>query len=101
MAEFELALRRDAVLEGGNLLFPQDSIRLLFRDAQFDDDLPNAWARIRARLQRSEHICIVEPLTFLSSTQSTRELRHSNVLEQPGPVYAQEKDHHFERILPA
>ena len=30
------------VLEGGNLLFPQDSIRLLFRDAQFDDDLPNA-----------------------------------------------------------
>ena len=38
--EFELALRRDAVLEGGNLLFPQDSIRLLFRDAQFDDDLP-------------------------------------------------------------
>ena len=41
-SEFELALRRDAVLEGGNLLFPQDSIRLLFRDAQFDDDLPNA-----------------------------------------------------------
>ena len=40
--EFELALRRDAVLEGGNVLFPQDSIRLLFRDAQFDDDLPNA-----------------------------------------------------------
>ena len=39
--EFEFALRRDVVLEGGDALFPQDSIRLLFRDAQFDDDLPD------------------------------------------------------------
>ena len=39
--EFEFALRRDVILETGDVLFPQDSIRLLFRDTQYDDELPD------------------------------------------------------------
>ena len=39
--EFEFALRRDVILEPGDVLFPQDSIRLLFRDTQYNDELPD------------------------------------------------------------
>ncbi|MGB1100463.1 MAG: hypothetical protein ACPGYS_06110, partial [Flavobacteriales bacterium] len=39
--EFEFALRRDVILETGDVLFPQDSIRLLFRDTQYNDELPD------------------------------------------------------------
>ncbi|MGB1076280.1 MAG: endonuclease/exonuclease/phosphatase family protein [Flavobacteriales bacterium] len=42
--EFEFGLRRDVVLQGGDVLFPQDSIGLLFRDTQYDDDLPDQGA---------------------------------------------------------
>lgn len=40
--EFELALRRDAVPDGVNPLFPQDTLRLLLKEAAGGDVLPDA-----------------------------------------------------------
>ena len=42
--EFEIALRRDAVPAGVHPLFPQDTIRLLFRETLGADFMPNAGA---------------------------------------------------------
>ena len=41
-SEFEIALRRDAVPDGVHPLFPQDTIRLLFRETLGADFIPNA-----------------------------------------------------------
>ena len=41
-SEFEIALRRDAVPDGVHPLFPEDTIRLLLRETNGGDFLPNA-----------------------------------------------------------
>ena len=41
-SEFEIALQRDAVPDGVHPLFPQDTIRLLLRETNGGDFLPNA-----------------------------------------------------------
>ena len=96
--EFELALRRDAVLEGGNLLFPQDSIRLLFRDAQFDDDLPNAGLEFVHDFNDAS-TSAVEPLGLAKANPTSLRVCAYNVLGN-GLIHPN-RQAHFERILPA
>ena len=97
-SEFELALRRDAVLESGNLLFPQDSIRLLFRDAQFDDDLPNAGLEFVHNFNDAS-TSAVEPLGLAKADPTSLRVCAYNVLGN-GLIHPN-RQAHFERILPA
>ena len=96
--EFEMALRRDAILEGGNQLFPQDSIRLLFKDNEFDDYLPNFGLSVVYDFTNANESA-VEPLSISKETPSLLRVCAYNVLAN-GLINSNRQDH-FERIIPA
>ena len=96
--EFEFALRRNVVLDGGTFLFPQDSIRILFRDAQFNDELPNAGLSFVYDFSdaASED---VQPLTLSKTNSSSIRVCAYNVLANG--LINTNRQVHFERILSA
>ena len=96
--EFEFALRRDVVLEGGNALFPQDSIRLLFRDAQFDDDLPDVGEAFVYDFNDANEV-VLDPIAIAKGHPSHLRVCAYNVLGN-GLIHPVRQSH-FERIVPA
>ena len=96
--EFEFALRRDVVLEGGNALFPQDSIRLLFRDAQFDDDLPDVGGAFVYDFNDANEV-VLDPIAIAKGHPSHLRVCAYNVLGN-GLIHPVRQSH-FERIVPA
>ena len=96
--EFEFALRRDVVLEGGDTLFPQDSIRLLFRDAQFDDDLPNVGEAFVYDFNNANEV-VLDPIGLAKGHPSHLRVCAYNVLGN-GLIHPVRQSR-FERIVPA
>lgn len=96
--EFEFALRRDVVLEGGDTLFPQDSIRLLFRDAQFDDDLPNVGEAFVYDFNNANEV-VLDPIALAKGHPSHLRVCAYNVLGN-GLIHPVRQSR-FERIVPA
>ena len=96
--EFEFALRRDVVLEGGDALFPQDSIRLLFRDAQFDDDLPDVGEAFVYDFNDANEV-VLDPIALAKGHPSHLRVCAYNVLGN-GLIHPVRQSR-FERIVPA
>ena len=96
--EFEFALRRDVVLEGGDALFPQDSIRLLFRDAQFDDDLPDVGGAFVYDFNDANEV-VLDTIALAKGHPSHLRVCAYNVLGN-GLIHPVRQSR-FERIVPA
>ena len=96
--EFEFALRRDVILEEGVVLFPQDSIRLLLRDVQYDDDLPDVGASFIYDFNEAND-SVLDPITIAKGHPSFLRVCAYNVLGN-GLIHPTRQSR-FERIVPA
>ena len=95
--EFEFALRRDVVLEAGDVLFPQDSIRLLFRDTQYNDDLPDVGASFVYDFNEA-NTSLLAPISMAKGDPSFLRVCAYNVLGN-GLIHPVRQSR-FERIVP-
>ena len=95
--EFEFALRRDVVLEAGDVLFPQDSIRLLFRDTQYNDDLPDVGASFVYDFNEA-NTSLLAPISMAKGNPSFLRVCAYNVLGN-GLIHPVRQSR-FERIVP-
>ena len=96
--EFEFALRRDVILEEGVVLFPQDSIRLLLRDVQYGDDLPDVGASFIYDFNEAND-SVLDPITIAKGHPSFLRVCAYNVLGN-GLIHPTRQSR-FERIVPA
>lgn len=96
--EFEFALRRDVILEEGVVLFPQDSIRLLLRDVQYGDDLPDVGASFIYDFNEAND-SVLDPITIAKGHPSFLRVCAYNVLAN-GLIHPTRQSR-FERIVPA
>ena len=96
--EFEFALRRDVILEEGVVLFPQDSIRLLLRDVQYDDDLPDVGASFIYDFNEAND-SVLDAITITKGHPSFLRVCAYNVLGN-GLIHPTRQSR-FERIVPA
>jgi len=94
---FEMAIRRDVIPDGINPIFPSNSIKLLFRNTQNGDYLPNNGATFSYTFNNAP----MPPIPFIELQKiSTSHIRITayNTLGQLGLLSAQDN---FDRILSA
>lgn len=95
--EYELAIRRDAVPDGVHPLFPNDSIRLMFRETIGGDKMPNIGEEFIYTF--TEETAAIEPIGLAQTNPTSVRLCAYNVLASG--LFDSDRQPHFERILKA
>ena len=96
-AAFELAIRRDAVPDGVHPLFPNNEIRMLFRETIGGDQLPNLGQEFIYEF--TEDVTAIEPIALAKVNPISVRTCAYNVLANG--LTDTDRQPHFERILKA
>lgn len=95
--EFELAIRRDAVPDGVHPLFPDDTIRMMFRETIGGDKMPNTGEDFIYTF--TDETAAIEPIGLAQTHPASVRLCAYNVLASG--LFDPDRQPHFERILKA